>query len=92
MTELRQNLITRDWVIIATERAKRPDEFTQGETHKNQNLPAYQPECPFCLGNEHLTGSQEYLCHHLNPIATLSADDESSMRPYPRTAILLLVL
>ncbi len=67
MTELRQNLITRDWVIIATERAKRPDEFTQGETHKNQNLPAYQPECPFCLGNEHLTGSQEYLRYAESP-------------------------
>lgn len=51
MSELRQNLITRDWVIVATERAKRPDEFTQqnkGVTH----TPAYRPRCPFCLGNE----------------------------------------
>ena len=29
MPELRLNLITREWVIIATERAKRPDEFRQ---------------------------------------------------------------
>ena len=27
MPELRQNLISRDWVIIATERAKRPEDF-----------------------------------------------------------------
>ena len=27
MPELRLNLVTREWVIIATERAKRPEEF-----------------------------------------------------------------
>jgi len=51
MSELRQNLITRDWVIIATERAKRPDEFTQHNKQVTQS-PAYQPHCAFCLGNE----------------------------------------
>lgn len=51
MSELRQNLITRDWVIVATERAKRPDEFTQQNKHVTHS-PAYQPRCPFCLGNE----------------------------------------
>jgi len=51
MSELRQNLITRDWVIIATERAKRPDEFTQ-KNNKTSLVPCYRPDCPFCLGNE----------------------------------------
>ncbi|MGF1494883.1 MAG: galactose-1-phosphate uridylyltransferase [Microcoleaceae cyanobacterium] len=60
MTELRQNLITRDWVIIATERAKRPDQFSQIESEKPQP-PTYQPHCPFCPGNEHLTGTEETL-------------------------------
>ncbi|MGL5083848.1 MAG: galactose-1-phosphate uridylyltransferase [Microcoleaceae cyanobacterium] len=60
MTELRQNLITRDWVIIATERAKRPDQFTKAEVRKIK-LPPYREECPFCRGNEHLTGSDETL-------------------------------
>ncbi|MGD1804309.1 galactose-1-phosphate uridylyltransferase [Dapis sp. BLCC M126] len=59
MTELRQNLITRDWVIIATERAKRPDDFIKPE--KSQIvIPSYQPNCPFCLGNEHLTGPESF--------------------------------
>lgn len=51
MSELRQNLITRDWVIIATERAKRPYEFIQ---HQRQPEPvaAYREDCPFCAGNE----------------------------------------
>lgn len=59
MTELRQNLITRDWVIIATERAKRPEDFTKPE--KSQIvIPSYKPNCPFCLGNEHLTGPESF--------------------------------
>ena len=27
MPEFRQNMITKDWVIIATERARRPEDF-----------------------------------------------------------------
>ncbi|MBE9119307.1 galactose-1-phosphate uridylyltransferase [Tychonema sp. LEGE 07199] len=51
MSELRQNLITRDWVIIATERAKRPDEFAN--TKKSiVAVPPYRADCPFCVGNE----------------------------------------
>lgn len=51
MSELRQNLITRDWVIVAKERAKRPDEFTQQNEQVSAQA-AYQPHCPFCLGND----------------------------------------
>lgn len=51
MSELRQNIITRDWVIIATERAKKPNEFAQFK--KCHDLGAsHREDCPFCLGNE----------------------------------------
>jgi UDPglucose--hexose-1-phosphate uridylyltransferase len=50
MSELRQNLISREWVIIATERAKRPDQFTR--LKEPRMLPPHVPECPFCIGNE----------------------------------------
>lgn len=50
MSEIRQNLITRDWVIIATERARRPDEFSRKST--NQLPPSHRSDCPFCVGNE----------------------------------------
>lgn len=59
MTELRHNLITRNWVIIASDRAKRPHEFAQTEKTKIV-LPSYREDCPFCLGNEHLTGPESY--------------------------------
>lgn len=46
MPELRQDPVTKKWVIIATERSKRPsDYFTQPVAKKGGN-------CPFCEGNE----------------------------------------
>ena len=57
MPEIRQNLITREWVIIATERAKRPEEFIQKNKEKKE-IPSYVPTCPFCPGNEDKTPSE----------------------------------
>lgn len=54
MSELRQNLVTLDWVIMATERASRPDEFKITRKRSGPH-PAYHPDCPFCPGNEHLS-------------------------------------
>lgn len=67
MPEIRQNLITREWVIIATERAKRPEEFSK----KGEKiiLPDFDPSCPFCPGNEHKT-----------PAATFSLEEEGKWK------------
>jgi UDPglucose--hexose-1-phosphate uridylyltransferase len=54
MLEIRQNIATREWVIISTERARRPEEFVQEDTGKQEYLPALVPHCPFCPGNEEL--------------------------------------
>jgi len=50
MPELRQNLATKEWVIIATERAKRPEQFVQADKERAENRPAYAADCPFCPG------------------------------------------
>jgi len=54
MPELRRDPITGEWVIIASERAKRPSDFAR--------RPEREPEqadnnatCPFCPGNEAMT-------------------------------------
>ena len=53
MPELRQNFFTKEWVIIATERAKRPEELA---THRPaQTVPSFVESCPFCPGNENKT-------------------------------------
>ncbi len=59
MPELRQNLITRDWVIIATERARRPDEFAS-PAEAAVRPERYRSDCPFCPGNEHLAPEETY--------------------------------
>jgi UDPglucose--hexose-1-phosphate uridylyltransferase len=59
LPELRQNLITREWVIIATERAKRPEEFKK-EKREEFKIPEYEPNCPFCPGNEDKTPEETF--------------------------------
>ena len=56
MSELRLDPTTREWVIIATERAKRPRDLVSRASHQ---LPeAYVADCPFCPGNEGQTTAE----------------------------------
>ncbi|MBI3332504.1 MAG: DUF4921 family protein [Candidatus Omnitrophica bacterium] len=48
MPELRKDPVMGRWVIISSERAKRPDEFLPLAPADN----GPQPDCPFCKGNE----------------------------------------
>jgi galactose-1-phosphate uridylyltransferase len=51
MSELRQNLATQEWVIIAPERLK--GKPLQPATNAlMDSYPEYDPGCPFCPGNE----------------------------------------
>lgn len=52
MPEIRQDPTTREWVIIATERAKRPHEFASLPRRSGQ---ADRSSCVFCPGNEKQT-------------------------------------
>lgn len=67
MQELRLNLITREWVVIAKERAKRPEDFRVRT--ERMALPPYSETCPFCPGNEGRT-----------PLETYSIKDEKGWR------------
>jgi UDPglucose--hexose-1-phosphate uridylyltransferase len=53
MPELRQNFATKEWVVIATERARRPEQMIQHRERKA--VAAFVSNCPFCTGNEGLT-------------------------------------
>jgi UDPglucose--hexose-1-phosphate uridylyltransferase len=59
MSELRYNVISREWVIIATERAKRPKDFIRAAKDK-KILPEYKENCPFCPGNESQTPAETF--------------------------------
>jgi UDPglucose--hexose-1-phosphate uridylyltransferase len=48
--ELRKDYLLNRWVVIATERARRPTDFA-----KPKNEPTKTATCPLCPGNEHIT-------------------------------------
>ena len=50
MSELRKDPITGRWVIISTDRRKRPNDF---RLESVEIVP--DPSCPFCEGHEHIT-------------------------------------
>jgi len=68
MPHLRQDVATKEWVIFAPERARRPEDLRDeslarsGWTHER---PAFEPRCPFCPGNEDNTPGETL--RYLNP-------------------------
>ena len=60
MPELRKDPITGRWVIISTERRKRPSAFRLEHVHPVAGL-----VCPFCEGNEEYT-PREVLSYRRN--------------------------
>jgi len=74
MSKLRQDPTTKEWVIFATERAKRPHDFVKGVAPLKDETGV--PTCPFCPGNESETPP---------PILTLPSGNSSewSVRVFP---------
>ncbi len=57
MSQLRKDLVSGRWVIIASERSKRPDDFRSGGPAKPEVPGTF---CPFCSGNETKTPPEVY--------------------------------
>src|SRR5262245_5222986 len=53
MSEFRFNRVTGDWVIIASEHARRPEDYIIRGSRRDP--PPHVPTCPFCVGNEGMT-------------------------------------
>jgi UDPglucose--hexose-1-phosphate uridylyltransferase len=52
MSELRKDIVNGRWVILASERSKRPDDFRPAQPEQRQEVTGF---CPFCAGNESKT-------------------------------------
>ncbi|HNU67821.1 MAG TPA: galactose-1-phosphate uridylyltransferase [Myxococcota bacterium] len=65
MPELRHDPVQKRWVIIATERARRPQDFVFSQPMDNGH------DCPFCAGNEDATPPE--LCRINYPDGTWKA-------------------
>jgi len=61
MSEIRQDITTNEWVIISTERSKRPHDFVRPA---KPLPPEYDPKCPFCPGNEQNTPPEVLAYRH----------------------------
>jgi UDPglucose--hexose-1-phosphate uridylyltransferase len=48
---MRQDMISKEWVVIAPERAKRPNQ-NHTASEARPPIPRHRPDCPFCPGNE----------------------------------------
>lgn len=55
MPQLRQNIITGDWVVIAPQRAKRPNDFMIPQSVKITD----KSKCPFCPGSTGYKGNEK---------------------------------
>jgi UDPglucose--hexose-1-phosphate uridylyltransferase len=51
-SEIRQNKVTKQWVIYSPARRKRPRDF--GKEKKGAPLAEHDEHCPFCPGNERM--------------------------------------
>ncbi|MFC2047893.1 galactose-1-phosphate uridylyltransferase [Chloroflexota bacterium] len=58
MSELRQDPTSREWVIMAPERAKRPQQASKKK--RAEALPEWEKSCPFCPGNEEQTPDEVF--------------------------------
>ncbi len=66
MPEFRQNQATKEWVILAPERGKRPHDIAKDQV-KREALPTSRPDCPFCVGNEDRTTGAVYTFPETGP-------------------------
>lgn len=57
MPQLRKNPVTREWVIVAQERSRRPGDFNV-PVEDTSGRPVHDSRCPFCAGNEGQTPSE----------------------------------
>jgi UDPglucose--hexose-1-phosphate uridylyltransferase len=83
MPELRKDPILGRWVIISTERARRPDQF-----HAEYPRPASSTPCPFCEGHESQTPPEIYA---LRPQESLPNKPGWELRVVPSIAPFLRI-
>ncbi len=92
MSEFRQNLATKEWVIIAPDRGARPRDYASEAEH-NGDVPGHREDCPFCPGNEektaeellHLERDGSWLIRVVeNKFSALSTEHSVARREYGR--------
>jgi UDPglucose--hexose-1-phosphate uridylyltransferase len=74
--ELRKDYLLNRWVVIATERSRRPTDFAKPKAEITQTA-----ACPMCVGNEHLTPPAVMLYLKENDGINVAQDPLTGERP-----------
>jgi UDPglucose--hexose-1-phosphate uridylyltransferase len=74
--ELRKDYLLNRWVVIATERGRRPTDFSKQRTQS-----AKAAVCPMCIGNEHMTPPATLLYLKENDEIVKTKDPNEGDRP-----------
>jgi UDPglucose--hexose-1-phosphate uridylyltransferase len=74
--ELRKDYLLNRWVVIATERSRRPTDFVKQKAETAQTT-----VCPMCVGNEHLTPPATMLYLKENDGINVAQDPLVGKRP-----------
>ena len=61
--EIRKDFLLNRWVVIATERARRPTDFAK---QKDKDTNTQTSACPMCPGNEHMTPPAVLVYRNIN--------------------------
>ncbi len=75
--ELRKDYLLNRWVVIATERSRRPTDLSKPRPEAAKNS-----VCPMCVGNEHMTPSAVLLYLKENGEITKAQDPLQGERPH----------
>ncbi len=67
MSDLRKDLVRDKWVVIATDRALKPNEFPINK--QGMAVAEFKGFCPFCEGNESFTPEEISACRTGNSAA-----------------------
>jgi UDPglucose--hexose-1-phosphate uridylyltransferase len=74
--EFRKDYLLNRWVVIATERRRRPNDFANLNREKQKNA-----VCPLCVGNEHITPPAILLHQEIENKIIRSKDPATGERP-----------
>jgi UDPglucose--hexose-1-phosphate uridylyltransferase len=74
--ELRKDPLLNRWVVIATERGRRPTDFTKPRTQPTKNS-----NCPMCVGNESITPPASMLYLKQDSEIKRAVDPKEGERP-----------
>ncbi|HSQ49226.1 MAG TPA: hypothetical protein VLL96_06060, partial [Candidatus Deferrimicrobiaceae bacterium] len=74
--ELRKDYLLDRWVVIATERSRRPTDFAKPKTSAASNC-----VCPMCVGNENMTPAATLLYLKKGERIVRSHDPQMGDRP-----------